>query len=128
MNASRLLWMVRYTSFFWYLAAPTKPLNLAATTTDTSAILSWNPPIFNGGREDLFYIVKYKASHEQQFTYYSPSPPITDTFVTVTSLAPLTTYTFVIVAQNGVSQEFADQFPEDDQTSSHVFVTTQEEG
>ena len=67
-----------------YLAAPTKPLNLAATTTDTSAILSWNPPIFNGGREDLFYIVKYKAPQEQQFTYHSPSPPITDTTVTVT--------------------------------------------
>ena len=49
-------------TYVWYLAAPTKPLNLAATTTDTSAIISWNPPIFNGVCEDLFYIVKYKAS------------------------------------------------------------------
>ena len=119
-----------YTSFFLiillYLAAPTKPLNLAVTTTDTSAILSWNPPIFSGGCEDLFYIVKYKASQEQQFPYYSPSLPITNTSVTVTSLAPLTMYTFMIVAENGVSQDFADQFSEDDRTSSPIFATTQE--
>ena len=124
--------MFKYTSFFFiifvYIATPTKPLNLTAMATDTSAILSWHPPIFNGGREDLFYIVKYKASQEQQFTYYSPSPPITDTSVTVPSLAPLTTYTFMIVAENGVSQEFADQFSENDRTSSPIFVTTQKSG
>ena len=124
--------MFRYISFFLiilvYIAAPTKPLNLAATTTDTNAILSWNPPTFNGGREDLSYIVKYKASQEQQFPYYSLSLPITDTSVTVTSLAPLTMYTFMIVAENEISQEFADQFSEDDRTSSPIFVTTQEGG
>ena len=120
-----------YTFFlliFVHLVVPTKPLNLSATTTDTTAILAWHPPIFNGGREDLLYIVKYKVLQEQQFTYYSPSQPITNTSVTVTSLAPLTIYTFMIVAENGVSQEFADQFSEDDRTSSPISVTTKEGG
>ena len=129
---SSSLWMFKCTFLFLiifvYLAAPSKPLNLAVITIGTSIILSWNPPIFDGEREDVFYIVKYKASQEQQFTYYSPSPPVIDTSVTVTSLAPLTMYTFMIVAENGVSQEFADQLSEDDRTSSPIFVTTQEGG
>ena len=37
-------------------------------------------------------------------------------------------YTFMIVAENGVSQEFADQFSEDDRTSLPVFIATQESG
>ena len=67
-----------------FIAAPTKPLNLMATTTDTSATLSWDPPISNGGLEDVFYIIKYKTSEEEQFTSYFPTPPITNTSATVT--------------------------------------------
>ena len=56
------------------LAAPTKPLNLMAKTTDISATLSWKPPISNGGREDVFYLAGAAV-----LTYYSPTPPITNT-------------------------------------------------
>ena len=95
-------------------------------TTDTSATLSWQPPINDGGRrDDLFYTVKYKTLQEQQSTYYSP---ITDTSVTVTHLAPLTTYTFTVVAENKISEEFPVEFPESDRTSSSVSVTTKEGG
>ena len=107
-----------------YVAAPSKPLNLTATTTDTSATLSWDPPLSNGGLDDVFYLIKYKASEEQQFTYYSPTPPITNTSATVTSLAPLTVYIFMVVAENGVSQVFPDLFTESDRTSSAIFATT----
>ena len=103
-----------------YVDGPTKPLNLTATTTENSVKLSWEPPISNGGREDVFYKVKYKTSEEQQFTYYSP---INGTSFTVTSLAPLTVYTFLVVAENGISQEFPDQFPESNHTTSAIFVT-----
>ena len=109
-----------------HIDAPTKPLNVTATTTDTTATLSWEPPFSNGGREDVFYTVKYKASLDEEFTYYSPTPPITGTFATVTSLVPLTTYTFMVVAENGVSEEFSDQFPESSRTSSSIFVVTKE--
>ena len=73
----------------------------------------------------MFYTVKYKASHEQPSNYYSP---ITDTSATVTPLSPLTTYTFTVVAENEISQEFPVQFPESDRTSSSVSVTTKEGG
>ena len=110
------------------LAAPTKPLNLTATTTDTSATLSWDPPLYNGGLDDVFYIIKYKTSEEQQFSYYSPTPPITATSATVTSLTPLTIYMFMVVAENGVSQEFPHLFNESDRTSSAIVAITKEIG
>ena len=109
-----------------YIAAPAKPLNLTATTTETSVTLSWEPPTSNGGREDVFYQIKYKTLEEQQFTYYSPTPPITNTSATVTSLSPLTVYMFEVVAEIGVSQEFHDQLTESDRTSSAIFVSTEE--
>ena len=37
-------------------------------------------------------------------------------------------YTFMIVAENGISQEFPDQFSEDDRTISSVLFTTQKDG
>ena len=108
--------------------APTKPLNLMSTTTDSSATLSWDPSISNGGREDVFYLIKFKTSEEQQFTYYSPTAPITGASATVISLTPLTMYMFMVVAENGVSQEFPDPFKESDRTSSAIFATTKKSG
>ena len=126
--------MVRDTHFsLWigayiYIGEPTKPLYLTAKPTGTSVTLSWEHPTSNGGREDVFYIIKYKTSREEQFTYYSPTPPITGTSATVDSLAPLTTYTFMVVAENGVTQGYADLFPEDDRTSSPIIVVTNTDG
>ena len=111
-----------------FLAAPSKPQNLGVTSTDTSAALTWSPPLSDGGRDDVFYIVKYQTTTEKQFSYYSPSPPITSTSVTVTSLVPVTNYTFIVVAENGVIQEFSEQFVESNRTSSAISVTTKEGG
>ena len=110
------------------IAAPSKPRSLTVMTTVTSAKLSWEASISDGGRDDVFYKVKYKAAMEQEFTYYSPSPPITDTSATVPSLAPVTNYTFMVVAENGVSLEFYDEFLESNRTSSAVSVATGEGG
>ena len=111
-----------------YIAAPTEPLNLTVTSTNTSVTLSWKPPFSNGGREDVFYQIKFKTPLEQNFTDYSPTPPITGTSATVTSLLPLTSYTFIVVAENGVSREFHYLFTESDRTSSAINATTKEGG
>ena len=97
-------------------------------TSDTGATLSWTPPDPDGGHDDIFYIVKYKTKMEQQFSNDSTSLPITGTSVTVTPLLPLTTYIFVVVAENGVTQEFPDLFLESDRTSSAISTTTEEGG
>ena len=111
-----------------FLDAPSKPQSLVATTTNISATLSWAPPLSDGGRDDLFYIIIFKTITEEEFSYYSPTPPITDTSVTVTSLVPLTKYTFMVVAENGVTQEFSEQFVESDRTSPAISATTKEGG
>ena len=76
----------------------------------------------------MFYLIKYKTSQEPQFSYYSPTPPITNTSATVTSLVPLTMYMFMVVAENGVSQEFHDHLTDSDRTSLVIFVTTKKSG
>ena len=78
--------------------------------------------------EDVFYQTEYKTLQKKQFTYYSSAPPITNTSATVTSLAPLTMYMLMFVAENGTSQVFCDQFTERDRTSSVFFVTTKNGG
>ena len=111
-----------------YAAEPTEPLGLTATPTSTIVTLLWEPPISSGGRRDVFYVIKYKTSQEEQFTYNSPTPPITNTSATIYSLAPLTTYTLMVVAENGVTQEYPDVFPEDDRTSALIIVVTNKDG
>ena len=113
---------------YFLIAAPSEPRSLTVMTTATSAKLSWEAPISDGGRDDGFYKVKYNAAMEQEFIYYCHSPPITDTSATVPSLAPGTNYTFMVVAENGVSWEFPNKFLEEDRTSSAVSVATEEGG
>ena len=81
------------------------------------------PPVYDGGRNDVLYSIKYKAIHEQQFSYFSPCYPFTDTSATIPSLEPLTKYVFMVVAENGISVEFAGHFSNDSRTSSVVHAT-----
>ena len=111
-----------------YIEKPTKPQVLTAAPTSTNVTLLWDSPISNGGRRDVFYKIKYKTSQENQFTYYSPTLLITNTSATVTSLTPLTTYTFMVVAENGVTVEYPDLFPEEDRTSIPIVVVTNKVG
>ena len=119
-----------YLLLLLFLDATSKPRNLNVSISETTATLSWESPVYDGGRKDVFYRVKYNynTTTEQHYTYYSPSPPINDTTVTLTSLLSLTNYTFMVVAENGVTEEFPDQFVESDRTSSAVFVTTEDGG
>ena len=109
-----------------YLAAPTEPRNLTVSTTVNNATLSWIPPLYDGGRNDIFYRIKYKAIKEQQFCYFSPCFPITDTSATIPYLEPLTNYTFMVFAENGVTVEFAHHFSNESRTGSVVNATTKD--
>ena len=112
---------------FTIVAAPTEPLfPVLIDCNDTTATINWTAPLNNGGRTDGFYIVGYKTAGGNEFSYYSSSP-ITATHVTITGLQPLTTYTVVVVAENEITQEYA-QLPLAPRTSSHLTFTTKEGG
>ena len=110
--------------FFVPIAAPTEPRNLKVSTTANNATLSWIPPLYDGGRNDIFYRIKYKAIKEQQFSYFSPCCPITGTSSTIPYLEPLTNYMFMVIAENGVTVEFADHFSNESRRSSVVTAST----
>ena len=108
-------------------AAPTEPLFPALLDcNDTTATISWTVPLNDGGRTDGFYIVGYKTAEENEFSYYSNSP-ITTTHATITGLQPLTTYTIVVVAENGITQEYA-HLSLALRTSYHLTFATKEGG
>ena len=109
-------------------AAPSQPLSPTLVSyNDTTATISWTAPTNSGGRSDVFYTVGYKTNEEIEFSYYSPSPPITATYVTITGLQPLTTYVVVVVAENGITQEYTDT-SEASRTTSPLNFTTKEGG
>lgn len=95
---------------------PSAPLNLKNTsTTDTSVILSWSPPASNGGRTDIMYAVIYNVGPSSKTTI-----PVMSTTFEVTGLAPVTNYTFMVEARNGVSQFD----PNTAQRTTSILVTT----
>ncbi|GIY55178.1 hypothetical protein CEXT_373122 [Caerostris extrusa] len=91
---------------------PTKPLNLSETFVDQSSVLlTWLPPKYLGNRNDTFY--KVTCDKCGAGVNYVPSQQgFTDTRVTVTGLSPVTTYTFRIYAENGVSSFTASMYSE----------------
>ena len=83
--------------------------------------LSWTAPSSDGGRDDLFYTVQYNvlgSSDKEIIT------GIETNMVTVFGLDPVTTYIFVVVAGNGVSEAFSGAFPELARTSDGITVMT----
>ncbi|XP_055938725.1 ephrin type-B receptor 1-B-like isoform X1 [Argiope bruennichi] len=91
---------------------PSKPLNLSETFVDQSSVLlTWYSPKYLGGRNDTFYKVTCDKCGAG-VTYVPSQQGFTDTKVTVTGLSPVTTYTFRIYAENGVSSFTASKYSE----------------
>ena len=91
---------------------PSKPLNLSETFVDQSSVLlSWLPPRYLGGRNDTFYSVSCDKCGTG-VAYIPSQQGFSDTKVTVTGLSPVTTYTFKVYAENGVSSFTASKFAE----------------
>lgn len=91
---------------------PSMPLNLSETFVDQSSVLlSWLPPRYLGGRNDTFYRVSCDTC-SSSVAYVPSQQGFTDTKVTVTGLSPVTTYTFKVYAENGVSSFTTSKFAE----------------
>ncbi|XP_065842691.1 ephrin type-A receptor 4-B-like isoform X2 [Oscarella lobularis] len=76
---------------------PSEPLNVNATPINSTAVLvSWSPPLSNGGHSDLMYRISVKESGTS-FVMTS------NTEVVVTGLSPFTTVEVVVSSVNGIS-------------------------
>ena len=107
------------------LAGPDAPSGLTSTSlTDTTVSLSWEEPASNGGRTDgVEYTIRFKTLG-MDFQDYNPPSIITSTSADVSGLSPVTTYTFVVIADNKVTKEFPHEFPPAPRTSAELIVTT----
>ncbi|XP_014233139.1 ephrin type-B receptor 1-B isoform X2 [Trichogramma pretiosum] len=101
---------------------PSAPQNLTVNFVDQSTvILSWNAPHILGGRLDTTYRVECDVCNSA--VKYIPSTEIfNDTKITITGLNAVTTYSFKVYAENGVSPLVNDK---DKDTFVDIKVTTE---
>ncbi|KAL5494171.1 hypothetical protein EMCRGX_G015449 [Ephydatia muelleri] len=79
--------------------APSVPLNLITTVLNlTSIVVSWAPPLDNGGRIILYYQIQYRVVGGSNFTLVTQ---IYDLQYTIMDLAYDTIYELQVVAFNG---------------------------
>ena len=84
------------------------PLNLQqVSSTDSSLSISWDPPISNGGRSDLYYQVHYSDPDNVGVMLEAECGAgcLTGTSCTISGLRPATTYVVRVSAHNGVSDQ-----------------------
>ena len=92
------------------IAIPSAPVDVKITLSNSSAVrLEWKEPKEKGGRTDLFYEIKCYVKDDRltpcdrKVQYYPDNTGLKETFVLASSLQPLTSYEFQIIAKNGVS-------------------------
>jgi hypothetical protein len=83
------------------LFVPLEPINLAITIGDTSAALSWSPPLSNGGVAITDYVIEYQLSSGGVWAVY-PDGTSDSTTANVTGLANDTAYDFRVYAVNPI--------------------------
>ena len=86
---------------------PSVPRNLTVLqVTNTSVQLSWDPPVSNGGRDDLEYQLSYQsAGVPDNVTVYGR---VSITVGQITGLSPFTQYVVMVSGENGVSAQATD--------------------
>ena len=87
---------------FPHTEAPSAPRNLQVLqVTNTTVRLSWDPPVSNGGRDDLVYQLSYQiATSSEPVTIYGS---VNMTEGQITGLRPFTQYVVFVSSENGVS-------------------------
>ena len=83
------------------------PRNLTVLqVTNTSVQLSWDPPVSNGGRDDLEYQLSYqRAGVPNNVTMYGR---VSVTVGQITGLRPFVQYVVMVSGENGVSAQATD--------------------
>lgn len=106
------------TFLFVLIESPSAPQNLSFYFVDQSTvILTWSLPKYLGGRNDTYYRIECESCSSS--VIYVPSQEgFNETKVTISGLNPITTYHFLVYAENGVSGHDLSQFVE-------IAVTTQ---
>ena len=86
---------------------PSAPRNLLVLqVTNTTVRLSWDPPVSNGGRDDLEYQLSYQiATSSEPVTIYGS---VNMTEGQITGLRPFTQYVVFVSSENGVSAQDTD--------------------
>ncbi|KAL1249148.1 hypothetical protein QQF64_020153, partial [Cirrhinus molitorella] len=89
---------------------PSAPRSIVSQINDTVVMLEWSEPLDRGGRSDLSYSVECAccrgsacAQCSDSVTYRPGQTGLSVRRVVVRGLLPHTTYTFTVLAQNGVS-------------------------
>jgi len=112
-----------YTHTYTHTEPPSAPCNLTVLqVTNTSVQLSWDPPVSNGGRDDLEYQLSYKrAGVPNNVTVYGR---VSVTVGQITGLRPSTQYVVMVSGENGVSA----QAPDASERTVSATITTEEGG
>ena len=87
------------------VAAPSPPIDLRAQPGNSEAILTWDSPGNDGGREIDSYIVQFSGGGVTSQVRFSPSVVQVDSNTFVARISPLlngVTYTFVVFAVNSI--------------------------
>ena len=104
-----------------FLEPPSAPQNLTVNFVDQSTvILWWAAPKYVGGRNDTVYRVQCDQCGPS-VTYVPAQDNFNDTKVVISGLNPVTTYRFMVYAENGVSGYDSAQFVD-------ITVTTESSG
>ncbi len=82
---------------------PQEPVNVAVTIGDSSASLSWSPPLSNGGTWITDYVIEYKLSSGGIWSIFDDGIS-TSTFTIVTALSNDNAYDFRVSAVNAIGQ------------------------
>ncbi|XP_049805706.1 ephrin type-B receptor 1-B isoform X2 [Schistocerca nitens] len=83
---------------------PSPPRNVTINFVDQSTVmLSWHVPSFQGGRDDIVYRVDCDVC-VPGVAYIPNTDVFNDTKITISGLNPVTTYHFKVYAENGVSE------------------------
>jgi hypothetical protein len=82
-----------------YIGKPEAPQSLVASPLDSSAYLSWQSPICDGGYETTGYTVQYSSDSGQTWTNF-PTTLSASLFGIITGLSNTSSYVFRIAAIN----------------------------
>ena len=97
------------TSYFLHInpEPPSAPRNLQVLQVTTTTVqLSWDPPVSNGGRDDLEYQLSYQiATSSEPATIYGR---VNMTEGQISGLRPFTQYVVFVSSENGVSAQDSD--------------------